>query len=106
MNGVREWKWRPMEIEKVEKSTLRDKPKINVEPQNKEIHNEEIMKHIMDDGMEYTKNLSKREDTNSKLFERGLIPQKSMNPFLSSNYLEDLETQNQFLKPINSNIMN
>ena len=26
-----------------------------------------------------------------------------MNPFLQGNYLQDLETQNQFLKPINSN---
>ncbi len=29
-----------------------------------------------------------------------------MNPFLQGNYLQDLETQNQFLKPMNSNISN
>jgi heme oxygenase len=29
-----------------------------------------------------------------------------MNPFLKdSNYLQDLETQNEFLKPINSSIL-
>jgi hypothetical protein len=27
-----------------------------------------------------------------------------MNPFLKGNYLQDLETQNQFLKPLNSNL--
>jgi hypothetical protein len=26
-----------------------------------------------------------------------------MNPFLQGNYLQDLDTQNEFLKPINSN---
>ena len=47
---------------------------------------------------------SKRENNSDKIYERGLTPQVGMNPFLKGNYLQDLETQNQFLKPLNSNI--
>jgi DNA topoisomerase VI subunit B len=47
---------------------------------------------------------SKRENSSDKIYERGLTPQVGMNPFLQGNYLQDLETQNQFLKPLNSNI--
>ena len=49
---------------------------------------------------------SKRENNSNKIYERGLTPQVGMNPFLKdSNYLQDLETQNEFLKPINSNVL-
>lgn len=48
---------------------------------------------------------SKRENNSNKIYERGLTPQVGMNPFLKDrNYLQDLETQNEFLKPIDSNI--
>ena len=47
---------------------------------------------------------SKRENNSDKIYERGLTPQVGMNPFLQGNYLQDLETQNQFLKPLNSNL--
>ena len=47
---------------------------------------------------------SKRENNSNKIYERGPTPQVGMNPFLKdSNYLQDLETQNEFLKPINTN---
>jgi hypothetical protein len=48
---------------------------------------------------------SKRENNSDKIYERGLTPQMGMNPFLKDNdYLQDLDTQNQFLKPINTNV--
>lgn len=47
---------------------------------------------------------SKRENSSDKIYERGLTPQVGMNPFLQGNYLQDLETQNEFLKPVNSNL--
>ena len=47
---------------------------------------------------------SKRENSSDKIYERGLTPQVGMNPFLQGNYLQDLDTQNEFLKPVNSNI--
>lgn len=46
---------------------------------------------------------SKRENSSDKIYERGLTPQVGMNPFLQGNYLQDLDTQNEFLKPVNSN---
>ena len=48
---------------------------------------------------------SKRENSSNKIYERGLTPQVGMNPFLQGDYLQDLETQNEFLKPMNSNIL-
>jgi hypothetical protein len=48
---------------------------------------------------------SKRENNSNKMHERDLTPQVGMNPFLQGNYLQDLETQNEFLKPMNSNIL-
>ena len=47
---------------------------------------------------------SKRENNSDKIYERGLTPQVGMNPFLQGNYLQDLETQNEFLKPVNSSL--
>ena len=47
---------------------------------------------------------SKRENNSNKIYERGLTPQVGMNPFLQGNYLQDLDTQNEFLKPMNSNL--
>ena len=47
---------------------------------------------------------SKRENNSDKIYERGLTPQVGMNPFLRGNYLQDLETQNEFLKPMNSSL--
>jgi hypothetical protein len=47
---------------------------------------------------------SKRENNSDKIYERGLTPQVGMNPFLQGNYLQDLETQNEFLKPMNSSL--
>jgi len=49
---------------------------------------------------------SKRENNSDKIYERGPTPQVGMNPFLKdSNYLQDLDTQNQFLKPVNTNLL-
>jgi len=47
---------------------------------------------------------SKREAVNEKMSHRENIPQISINPFMIHNkYLDDLETQNQFLTPQDSN---
>ena len=49
---------------------------------------------------------SKRENNSDKIYERGPTPQMGMNPFLKdNNYLQDLDTQNQFLKPVNTNLL-
>ena len=46
-----------------------------------------------------------RELHSQRLSERGMMIQKSINPFLSANnYLDDLNIQDQFLRPKDSNI--
>ena len=47
---------------------------------------------------------SKREEANMKMNDRELISQRNQNPYLvQNNYVEDLETQQSFLIPKNSN---
>jgi len=43
---------------------------------------------------------SRREDSCYKIAEREMISQIGQNPFLNSNYLNDITTSNEFLKPI------
>ena len=38
--------------------------------------------------------------------QREMVIQKNLNPFLSTNYLEDLQVQEEFLTPQNSNLQN
>ena len=45
-----------------------------------------------------------REHQFEKMNQREMVAQTSLNPFLSSNYLEDLQVQEQFLTPQNSNL--
>ena len=47
---------------------------------------------------------TKRENNFERMNQRQMVAQTSMNPFLSSNYLEDLRVQETFLTPQNSNI--
>lgn len=46
---------------------------------------------------------TKREISNNKILERGMISQINQNPFLRNNYLDDLNVQETFLRPKNSN---
>jgi hypothetical protein len=48
-------------------------------------------------------NGTKRENNFEKMNEREMVAQTNLNPFLSSNYLEDLRVQENFLTPQNSN---
>jgi hypothetical protein len=48
---------------------------------------------------------SKREYANNKINDRMMFAQTNRNPFLSNNsYLDDLNVQESFLKPQNSNM--
>ena len=97
--------------EKYEQSLKSDKEKYIVREENvarvenvAEEYNK--MKGILfDDGTESCMRVSnKREDANTKLSERCMIENISQNPFLSrNNYLNDLQVQDEFLKPKNSN---
>lgn len=49
-------------------------------------------------------NSNKREYTDQKLAERQMFGQINMNPFMTNNnYLEDVSTRDQFLKPMATN---
>lgn len=47
---------------------------------------------------------NKRESNFERMNQREMVAQTNKNPFLSSNYLEDLEVQENFLTPQNSNM--
>lgn len=48
---------------------------------------------------------SKREDQNTKLSQRDMIAQTTINPFIQTNsYADDLKREHDFLRPKDSNI--
>jgi hypothetical protein len=69
----------------------------------KRVINDELSNHFLVENQE-SKNFNKRDIANNKINERLMISQIGQNPFLSrNNYLEDLDIQENFLKPKNSN---
>ena len=97
MSGVIYLKWSPsLKDQFHERSKLEDKPKV--------IGNN-VMETILQEGHDFIKSESKRENHFDKINERELVAQTNMNPFMTSNYLEDLQVQEDFLTPQNSNSM-
>ena len=89
-------KWSPVNCsENRPKSVMKDK--------HKTIGNE-VMETILQEGYEFMKSETKRENNFYKINQREMIPQTNLNPFLSTNYLEDLQIQENFLTPQNSNL--
>lgn len=92
--------------EKYEQSLKSDKEKYTANVEENVAAEYNKMKCLLfDDGSESCMRVSnKREDANTKLSERCMIENISQNPFLSrNNYLNDLQVQDEFLKPKNSN---
>jgi len=86
--------------EKYEKSSKKDNPNLQVTREIAELndnnseHNNEIFRIN-----------NKREEANHKLSERHLVGQLNQNPFMINNdYIKDLDIQQNFLIPKNSNI--
>lgn len=70
---------------------------------SKRVMNEDLSNQFLVEKQEY-KQFNKRDIANNKINERLMISQIGQNPFLSrNNYLEDLDIQENFLKPKNSN---
>ena len=93
MSGVIYLKWSPsLKAQFHERSKLEDKPKVIG-------HN--VMETILQEGHDFIKSESKRENHFHKINERELVAQTNMNPFMTSNYLEDLQVQEDFLTPQN-----
>ena len=100
--GIVTWKWKkensnPERTMKSEKHIFKDEG-IFIERE----HN------FMDESMlvqsGFSLKVNKKQEQNDKLFDRGLMIQKSVNPFLAkNNYLSDLEKEEKFLRPSDSN---
>ena len=98
-------KLQTIEEETIEEETIEDQEPI---PRPKKELKE--LKEIVDPNTFYDNNgifrmsSSKREEVNLKMNDRELISQCSQNPYLvQNNYIEDLEMQQNFLMPKNSN---
>ena len=84
--------------EKVEKSSKHDHPTLKEKEKDVKTNNEITI------GDEFIKGSNKRELANNKLNDRNMISQIGQNPFMANNnYLHDLEVQQNFLIPKNSN---
>ena len=102
-NNIQQLKW--SKGEKYEQSLISDKEKYLLKEPNVAEDYNKMKTLLFDDGSESCMRVSnKREDANTKLSERCMIENISQNPFLSrNNYLNDLQVQDEFLKPKNSN---
>jgi hypothetical protein len=92
------WKWK-VDNEKVNKTKRKTKMK--------EIG--ERMKDCQIENLRYMtkKDINSKEVCSQRISERMMIKQRTCNPFLSNtNYLSDLNIQEEFLKPKNSNFEN
>uniref|UniRef100_A0A6C0II39 Uncharacterized protein n=1 Tax=viral metagenome TaxID=1070528 RepID=A0A6C0II39_9ZZZZ len=99
-DSIQQFKWSTGE--KYEQSIKTDREKYIID-ESKEYNN--MKKLLFEDGTESCMRISnKREDANTKLNERCMIESISQNPFLPrNNYINDLQVQDEFLKPRNSN---
>ena len=98
--------------EKYEQSTKADREKYlandandNSNSNNNSSDYNQMKSLLFEDGTESCMRVSnKREDANTKLNERSMIESINQNPFLPrNNYINDLQVQDEFLKPRNSN---
>lgn len=96
------WKW---SLGESYKKTARIAPE-QEKQFDEEVRNTVFMESLMGTSQDehYTRKSTKREEQNSKLSERTLMIQKSVNPFMDSkNYVDDLNKEDEFLRPKDSN---
>ena len=95
--------------EKYEQSSIKDNPNLQVKRENTDINNNDTINDSNSNSMnsmnsEIFRINNKREDANHKLSERYLVGQLNQNPFMINNdYIKDLDIQQSFLMPKNSN---
>ena len=99
--------------EKYEKSSKKDNPNLQVtreivdlnENNSNSNNNNDNNDNNNDNNNEVFRINNKREEANHKLSERHLVGQLNQNPFMIDNdYIKDLDIQQNFLIPKNSNI--
>ena len=92
--------------EKYEKSLKKDNPNLQVTREIADLNenNNDINNNNINNNEIFRIN-NKREEANHKLSERHLVGQLNQNPFMINNdYIKDLDIQQSFLIPKNSNI--
>jgi GTPase Era involved in 16S rRNA processing len=94
--------------EKYEQSSKKDNPNLQVKRENTHtnINVNDTINDMNNNSMnsEIFRINNKREDANHKLSERYLVGQLNQNPFMINNdYIKDLDVQQSFLMPKNSN---
>ena len=111
------WKWsngeKPMrtprsqpnqEQEQEQEPTFQEKEQIDKMAVDQSLISENDAWMMPDFLQQMGKTTNKREDVYNKISERENLCTINQNPFLSSNnYLEDVMTQNNYLKPIDTN---
>jgi hypothetical protein len=92
--------------EKYEKSLKKDNPNLQVKREIIDLNDNNINNNDNNDNNnEIFRINNKREEANHKLSERHLVGQLNQNPFMINNdYIKDLDIQQSFLIPKNSNI--
>ena len=85
------------ETEKCERSTKDSK---------KKCIGDNIKNLVLMESDEFNFGINKKEFSNNKINERQLIKQKNLNPFLQTEYLADIENEELYLRPVNSNTKN
>ena len=95
--------------EKYEKSSKEDNPNLKVMRENVSVTNVGLTNSDLNvnngDNNDIFRINNKREEANHKLSERHLVGQLNQNPFMINNdYIKDLDIQQSFLIPKNSNI--
>lgn len=100
----------PNLLENNNKEAIKEEEANAIEEEQNRINKLKQEKPIIDPNTFYDNNgvfrmsSSKREEANMKMNDRELISQRNQNPYLvQNNYIEDLETQQSFLIPKNSN---
>jgi hypothetical protein len=95
MNNYLYLKWSPsINTETIERSKLKDKH-VAI--------GDNVMETILQEGPDFIRSESKRENQFEKMNDREMMVQTNLNPFMTTNYLEDLQIQEKFLTPQNSN---
>ena len=90
--------------EKYEQSSIKDNPNLQVKRENTDTNTNDDNINSTNMNNEIFRINNKREDANHKLSERYLVGQLNQNPFMINNdYIKDLDIQQSFLMPKNSN---
>ena len=98
MNNYIYLKWSPsINTETIERSKIGDKH-VAI--------GDNVMETILQEGPDFIRNDSKRENQFEKMNDREMMVQTNLNPFMTTSYLEDLQIQEKFLTPQNSNFDN